>query len=204
MNAEQNRKESFGVKKLSRLDKLIYTMRVRSIKKYCDCKDKTIMDVGCGYNADFLRYIQKKYIPSKAIAYDLMLNKPFLEQENIACIEWDLNMPLQLDGTVDFIFATAILEHLSAPIPFLRECLSKLAPGWCLLVTTPSIWSKPVLEFMAYKLKVISAEEIEDHKEYFDKAILLDYYTKAGFDVSRVHHEYFECYMNNLIVAHKK
>ncbi len=162
------------------------------------------MDVGCWYNATFLRYIQKKHPPSKPIAYDLTLNNAQLNKDGITTIEGDLNKPLVLTGEVDVIFATAILEHLHEPVAFLKECYKYLSPGGCLLLTTPSIRSQPVLEFLAYKLKVISKEEIEDHKEYYDKAKLLWYYQQAGFDLTSVHHEYFELYMNNLVVAYKK
>ncbi len=205
MNEKQNREMSFGMHKLSWLDHLIYSLRVSTIKKYCaQCRWKVVADVGCWYNAVFLRYIQNKYAPRKSIAYDLNLHKTELQKVSIECIEGDLNEPLQLTEPVDCIFATAILEHLEQPVSFLSECYKHLAPGGCLLLTTPSVWSQPVLEFLAYKLHVISEEEIRDHKEYFDKEKLLAYYEKAGFDLKNVHHEYFEIYMNNLVVAYKK
>ena len=77
----KNREISFGMHKLSLLDKIIYALRVKSIKKYVHCKDKTIMDVGCGYDAVFLRYIKDKHHPKRAIAYDLNLHTEFLEHE---------------------------------------------------------------------------------------------------------------------------
>jgi hypothetical protein len=40
-------------------------------------------------------------------------------------------------------------------------------------MTIPSVYSKPVLEFLAYKLKIISKDEILDHKQYYDKSKLL-------------------------------
>ncbi|MBP6256774.1 hypothetical protein KA405_03490 [Patescibacteria group bacterium] len=46
-------------------------------------------------------------------------------------------------------------------------------------MTTPSVWSQPVLELLAYRLHVISEEEIRDHKEYFDKQKLIKYTTQA-------------------------
>jgi len=102
-----------------------------------------------------------------------------LQKIDIKCIEGDLNKPLELPEPVDVIFATAILEHLEQPISFLRECYTNLAPGGCLLLTTPSIRSQPVLELLAYKLHIISEPEIRDHKEYYDKKKLLQYYEKA-------------------------
>lgn len=188
---------------LSRLDRLIYALRVGSIKTYCASSGKTVMDVGCGYQAQFLRYIQKKYTPKKAIAYDLVLDHDLLEKQGIICIEGDLNKPLHLEDPVDMIFATAILEHLEQPIFFLQECYRVLAPGGMLLLTTPSVRSQPVLELLAYRLHIISEEEIRDHKEYYDKAKLQEYFHQAGFRADRLMHRYFELWMNNLVVAYK-
>lgn len=192
------------MKELSWLDKLIYAMRVSSIKKYCECQWKIVMDVGCWYNADFLRTIGGKYHPAQMIAFDLKLNKEFLAEQGVMSIEWDLNQDFPLDQTVDLIFATAILEHLDNPVWFLTNCYKYLNQWWVLLLTTPSIRSQPVLEFLAYKVKIISEEEIRDHKEYFDRARLQEYCTKAWFTLKDVHHEYFELGMNNLIVATKQ
>ncbi len=201
--SSEHRIESFGMKELSRLDRLIYAMRVASIKKYCECEWKIVMDVWCGYNADFLRKIGKLYHPSKMIAFDLKLNQEFLLKEGVKSIEWDLNKDFPLDEKVDLIFATAILEHLDKPVWFLTNCHKYLNPGGILLLTTPSIRSQPILEFLAYKVRIISEEEIRDHKEYFDRKRLREYCTKAWFNLEKIHHEYFEFGMNNLIVATK-
>jgi 2-polyprenyl-3-methyl-5-hydroxy-6-metoxy-1,4-benzoquinol methylase len=178
-NEQEHREQSFGMQKLSRLDTLIYNLRVAAIKKYCACHGQSVLDVGCGYNATFLRYIQQHYNPRQCSAFDLVLNKESLQQANIICREGDLNNPFPQTEKYDLIFATAILEHLEQPISFLQECFATLAPGGRLLLTTPSIYSQPVLEFLAYKLHIISEEEIRDHKEYYDKKKLLAYFTQA-------------------------
>ena len=200
----ENRKASFWMKKLSRLDSLIYALRVHAIKKYCACDGKVIMDVWCWYNAIFLSYLNQHYKPKTSIALDLHLHKKHLEEANIVCIEWDLNKKNTIPEKVDIIFATAILEHLEKPVDFLRHQYEALAPWWQLVLTTPSVWSQPVLEFLAYKIHIISEDEIRDHKEYYDRKKLLEYCTQAWFDVKDIHHSYFELYMNNLIVAKKK
>jgi len=202
-NKTHKRKESFGMHQLSWLDQLIYRLRVHSIKKYCACTWKVVMDLGCGYDAVFLRYIKDQYHPAETIAYDLALNSSSLTQAWITCIQGNLNHPFHLAKSVDIIFATAILEHLDAPIAFLEQCYASLAPWWSLVLTTPSVRSQPILEFLAYKLHLISEQEIRDHKEYFDKDKLTKYLWKAGFQKNKIYHEYFECFMNNLIVAEK-
>lgn len=201
----KNRVESFGVHSLSWLDKIIYYFRVKALKKHIVCKDKVVLDVWCWYNATFLIYVKDTFSPKKAIAYDLSLHKDFLDTHHIESIEWDLNNSFHTiwNNEIDVVFATAILEHLSNPVWFLQEIYKILKPGGVLLLTTPSIWSKPVLEFLAYRLKLISRVEIEDHKDYYDRKKLLSYCQKAWFSKENVSHSYFEIYMNNLIIAKK-
>jgi hypothetical protein len=76
-----NRNESFGSKKISLLDKIIYALRVHQLKKYCDFDDKIIVDAGCGHNAIFLNYIKKRFAPKKLIAFDLKLNEATLKEQ---------------------------------------------------------------------------------------------------------------------------
>lgn len=204
MSTKENRQESFGMHQLSFLDKIIYQLRIHSIKKYCYCAWQNIMDVWSGYNATFLSYVQETYKPKSCYAFDLVLNKESLSAQWINCIEWDLNKPFSTENNFDLIFATAILEHLSNPVWFLKECFNALKSGWRLVLTTPSVWSQPVLEFLAYRLHVISEEEIRDHKEYYDKNKLVSYCIQAWFKQDKIHHEYFELWMNNLVVAYKE
>ena len=69
-----SRSESFGVHKLSLLDKIIYKFRVYQLKKCCHFDHKIIADVGCGYGAVFLSYLQRTFSPKKLIAFDLKLD----------------------------------------------------------------------------------------------------------------------------------
>ena len=44
-----------------------------------------------------------------------------------------------------------------------------LKPGGLLVLTVPSWRAKPVLEFLSFRLGIVSRAEIEDHKRYFDR-----------------------------------
>ena len=48
----------------------------------------------------------------------------------------------------------AVLEHLDHPIEIVKEIERILKPKGKLILTVPSRNSKPVLEFLAYKLKI--------------------------------------------------
>lgn len=70
-------------------------------------------------------------------------------------------------------------------------------------MTVPSVWSKPVLEFLAYRLRVIAEDEIRDHKTYYDRAKLVSALVRAGFDLKKIRHSYFQLGMNNFLTAEK-
>ena len=55
------------------------------------------------------------------------------------------------------------------------------APGGICLVNVPSWRGKWFLEFSAYRLRLSPAEEIDDHKAYYDPEDLWPLLVKAGF-----------------------
>lgn len=184
-------KEPFGEKFLSYL-------RFKKISKYIP-KNSVVLDLGCGFNGNFLKYVDKKI--SKGIGIDISVNKK-ISGSKIKLSEHNLNLKFPFsDNSFDTVTSLANLEHLVNPKENLREICRVLKPGGVLLLTAPSTYNKPVLEFLAYKLKLISKEEIRDHKNYFDKKTLLDYCKQAGF--SSVNHEYFQLFLNNFILAQK-
>lgn len=76
----------------------------------------------------------------------------------------------------------AVLEHIEYEESILQEIYRILKPSGKLVLTVPSIWAKPVLEFLAYRLKIVDEHEIRDHKRYYSRkslrSILVE---KSGF-----------------------
>jgi SAM-dependent methyltransferase len=131
------------------------------------------VDIGCGYNALTLQYIQTHCHPKKCIAVDLHLNTSQLEQLNIECKQMDLENTFPLDNKADIVIATAIFEHIHNITALINFIYITLKPKGILLATVPSIRAKPVLECMAYRLKIIDRTEIDDHKQYYNKKTLV-------------------------------
>jgi 2-polyprenyl-3-methyl-5-hydroxy-6-metoxy-1,4-benzoquinol methylase len=96
----------------------------------------------------------------------------------------------------------AVLEHLDYPFEIASEIFRVLQPNGRLIITVPSKYSKPVLEFMAFKLKIISYDEIKDHKKYFNKLDIYELFQSVGFRIET--HKYFQLGMNNFCVCIKK
>jgi ubiquinone/menaquinone biosynthesis C-methylase UbiE len=181
------------------LDEIIRRMRIRRVlpilRQSRQCK---LLDVGCGWEASLLKSVEP-YIDS-GVGVDF--KAPELESAKLKTIpvKFDDKLPFD-DDSFDVVTLMAVLEHLEKPLEILREIRRVLKkPGVGILVgTVPSKAAKPVLEFMAYKLRIISATEISDHKKYYNKRDVIEILTEAGFE--NVKCRYFQFGMNNFFTA---
>lgn len=98
-----------------------------------------------------------------------------------------------------------MLEHLENPVEILKECSRVLEPGGGILITVPSWHAKPLLEFLAYKLKLVNADEIMDHKRYYNRDDLFNLFEKIK-GVRIQEHRYFQWKFNNklYVISTKK
>lgn len=154
-------------------DRFLTFCRYRRVYQVLDSAKevKTIYDLGCG-SGNLVKALREKGYD--AFGIDV---KP---GDNILAA--DLNKPLPLSSSsVDFITSLANLEHLNEPLLNLQEIYRVLREEGILVLTTPSTAAKPVLEYLAFKLKLIDPAEILDHKRYFSKKMLYDYLVQAGF-----------------------
>jgi len=179
------------------LDKLIESFRYRKVVNIIP-HGCILVDLGCG-DGDFLRYMSPRialgYGIDKKISCSNMCSDPKLIFK-----EGDLNVQIPLaDAIADTVTALAIIEHLHEPKLFVEEIFRVLKPGGICIITTPSPLAKPVLEFLAYRLKIISVQDIKDHKYYFNKNELY----KLFNIFQDVKINYFLFRMNTIITAKK-
>lgn len=173
-------------------------LRFKKVIPHIPSKSR-VLDVGCGYQGKLLLKIKDKL--SSGFGVDISVNTEN-KQEKINLIKHDLANPLPFkNNSFDVVTSLANLEHLYSPEYSLREIYRILKPGGLLLLTVPSTFSKPLLEFLSYKLSLISEQEIKDHKQYANKKILEILCKKIGF--SSFKHTYFQIWMNNFIIAKK-
>jgi len=194
---------SFDSLSTGMLDKLIWRMRASQIRKNLPQTIEVVADFGCGRSAPLLRTLLEKGTVKKATGVDL--DPDFSAQTNaLTLFKADLNKPLPLEGSsFDAVFSLATLEHLDEPDLHLREIHRALKPNGLLLLTTPSPRGKPVLEFLAYRLKIIDRHEIEDHRQYFNSSMLESALEHAGFTPSAISARTFQFGMNNIVIAYK-
>lgn len=153
------------------LDKIIAKIRLGNVISFVD-KDDKILDFGCGSTSFLLNNIKSKIKSGVGIDYDVNNRK----EENIEYIrfKFDKKLPFK-DGSFDKIFMLAVLEHIDVDKVdrLFTDFKRILKKGGKIVLTTPTPASKNLLEFLAFKLKIISENEIRDHKKYYDKREIL-------------------------------
>lgn len=160
------------------------------IRKYPHC---AFLDVGCGWEARLLKDVEP-YV-SRGVGIDRRV--PAVDSDKLMTVRADLEGTLPFEShTFDVATMLAVLEHLHEPLRVLAEVRRVLRPHGTLILTVPSPAAKPVLEFLAYKLKLVNATEIGDHKRYYGRRDLRALSEQAGF---RMHtHRYFQMGFNSL------
>jgi 2-polyprenyl-3-methyl-5-hydroxy-6-metoxy-1,4-benzoquinol methylase len=147
---------------------------------------KDVADIGCGYEATTMR----RYLDSVrgATLVDLSLADDLKAHPNVTAVKGEL--PGVLNGipsrSLDVILCMSVIEHLWEPELTLREFRRLLRPGGVCAVNVPSWAGKRFLEFSAFKLGFSPAEEMEDHKMYYDPRDLWPLLVQAGFRPSHI------------------
>ena len=178
-------------------DILFRELRTLKVIKYVPT-NSVLLDIGCGFNGNFIKKIGPKI--KEGIGIDKIVNSKQIG--NIKLINDHMDNTLPFDSNkFDCVTLIAVIEHLEYPEEILKECHRILNNGGKIIITTPSKKSKSILEFLAFRLKLINPGLIREHKYYFDKHEIKNLLEKVGFKSVVV--KYFEFKYNILIVAHK-
>jgi 2-polyprenyl-3-methyl-5-hydroxy-6-metoxy-1,4-benzoquinol methylase len=142
---------------------------------------KSVGDFGCGYQARLVRSVLPEV--ERAVLVDVALAPDLKADERITAIEGTLPEALRglEDGSLDVVLCISVLEHLWEPLETLVELRRLVALGGVCLVNVPSWRGKRFLEFSAYRLGLSPAEEMDDHKAYYDPKDLWPLLVRAGF-----------------------
>ncbi len=186
-------------RKFNQLDRFISYWRLKKIQKYIK-HGVRVCDLGCG-DGDLLRKLNKNLNLNNSIGVDAFSEPKNID--NIKFVKGDIiDLPIDDEG-VDIVLMLAVIEHVDTDKArlILSEAQRVLKPKARLLLTTPTPLAKPVLEFMAYKLRIISKEEIEEHQHYYNKKELTKILTDMGF--KKVEAKHFQLFMNAFYVFEK-
>lgn len=154
---------------------------------------KRVADIGCGYEARFARTLLDRV--EHLVLLDVALEPRLKENARVTAIEGVLPGALSSipAGGTDVLICNSVLEHLWDPVAALTEFSRMLAPGGVALVNVPSWRGKYFLELSAFRLGKSPADEMNDHKMYYDPRDLWPLLVKAGFlprDIRCFHHKF--------------
>jgi len=189
-----------GTKEFNIIDKFISWMRLGKVLPYVEQND-VILDFGCGHQAYLLNQIKEQIKKGVGIDYD---SESFRLAPNIEVRNFHFTDKFPfLDKSYDKVFALAVIEHIdiSRVSKLFREFSRILKPGGKVILTTPTVLGKVILEFLAFRLGIISKEEVGDHKKYYQKKDLEILAKNYGFTVEK--YQTFQLGGNSLCVMGK-
>jgi SAM-dependent methyltransferase len=188
MTSPDSRTTSFGETRTPTLmDRAGVWLSKRQIRRTVgSLAGKDVADIGCGYQATTMR----RYLDSvrSALLVDLSLADDLKAHPKVTGVEGELpgvltELPAR---SLDVILCMAVLEHLWEPELTVMEFRRLLRPGGVCAINVPSWAGKPVLEFLAFRLGWSPAEEMEDHKMYYNPRDLWPMLVRAGFRPSHI------------------
>ena len=159
----------------------------RQIRRWVrDFQGKRVGDFGCGFNAAFSRTLVEQArsltLVDVALANDLKAHRKITAHEgNLLPVVSGL-----ADASLDVVLCVSVLEHLWEPEAVLKQFQRVLAPEGVCLLNVPSWRGKAFLEFSAFRLGLSPADEMDDHKAYYDPRDLWPLLVRAGFKPSGI------------------
>ncbi len=187
------------MKQDSFFDKFLRWLRYKKVVKHIP-EDSVVCDIGCGYDAGFLKKIS--YFIKRGIGLDKEVSDFKNSNLEFKKIKVFKDIPVS-NEPCDVVTLTAVIEHLDHPQEILNEAFRALRGGGKLILTTPTPLAKPILEFLSFKLGLVDKNEIGSHKNYFWTKDVKKMLLKSGFKEESIKNYFFECYLNNLIIAQK-
>lgn len=181
------------------LDKFFRWLRFRKVIKQIP-KDSIVCDIGCGPSAYFLKSISS--LIKQGIGLDRELKDYQDSKLSLKRVEIFKGIPFK-DKSFDVVTMIAVLEHLTNPQEILSESFRVLKDDGRLILTTPTPLAKPILEILAYKLRLINKNDIKEHKDYFWPKDVKKMLSGSGFKEGNIKTYFFALYFNSLIVAQK-
>lgn len=172
-------------------------IRVRKIMPWIP-HDANVCDIGCGFEAKFLKSISSKI--KRGYGFDRKVRTSL--QGNLEIFQYDLHKPLPLtENSIDCITMLAVLEHLSDSDEVFSEIKRICRLHGRIILTTPTPLSRPLLEFLSFRLGIVSPEEITDHKHYWSLSEIQCLFERFGFRVIKI--QTFSFGLNSFAVGEK-
>jgi SAM-dependent methyltransferase len=163
-----------------------------------------LLDLGCGYHARLAQALEPWL--ERATCVDVAVAPSLKKHPRLRVLEGVLEkaLPRLPAGAFDVVLLVSVLEHVGDPDALLKGCERVLKPGGLLLVNVPTWRGKFFLELSAFRLGLSPAQEMDDHKMYYDRRELWPRLIQAGFLPSAVKLAYYKWGLNLFATARKK
>jgi SAM-dependent methyltransferase len=157
-----------------------------AVRRNADFRSARFADFGCGFQATVAR--TQLPVARSALLLDLALADDLKRHPKVTAIEAPLldALPDLEAESLDIVMCLSVLEHLWEPDEALRHFRRILAPGGVAILNVPTWLGKRFLELAAFRLGVSTADEIEDHKAYYDPRDLWPMLVRTGFTPSLI------------------
>jgi len=179
------------------LEKFLSRFRLKKVLDHID-DWQVVCDIGCGKHMNLLKTISS--VSRQCIGIDKKIPPNHYSNIIIKTLCLDNRIPLG-DQSVDVVTLLAVLEHLDKEVEIIQEIRRILKSDGKLLITVPTEKAKPALDFLSYKLHLVSKEEIRDHKRYYTVEKLEKLLMDNGFVCAQI--ETFEFGFNLFCYAEK-
>jgi SAM-dependent methyltransferase len=177
------RSRSFGQDRApSLVDRLGVWLSARQIRSAVgDLGGKRLGDFGCGFDATFARGVLGEV--EHAVLVDVALAPDLKSDPRVTAIEGRLPEALAQipEASLDVALCISVVEHLADPLGMLVAMRRVCKRGGVCAVNVPSWRGKWFLETSAFRLGLSPAEEMDDHKMYYDPRDLWPLLVRAGF-----------------------
>lgn len=178
------------------IDRFVRRLRARRVKQHTSPGDR-VLDVGCGQQNWLVSSVDTWSDDSLGIDPHL---RPEFQSDN-GTTETIQDIANDDSRRFDVALSLAVIEHLERgdADEHLSLIAQSLRPGGRIVLTTPTPRSRRLLEFLAFRLHLISADEIADHKYYYPLDEISAVVEGAGFET--VSAETFQFGMNQMVVG---
>lgn len=190
---DRNRTRGFGV-----FEKYLSSRRAQLADKLIPyaLRKGSLLDIGCGPYPYFLTHTEF----NTKVGIDQECQGSSMNLKGITIRQWDVGKNLKLpfeNASFDAVTMLAVIEHLEFDhlISILDEIHRLTKPGGCLIMTSPSFWTAPIL-FALSRIGVISRLEIDDHKHAYSLSELSLIIGKSRFSTGSCGMGHFEWGMN--------
>ncbi len=206
LTGRHTRQRAYGQDQtLTKVDRFGVWLSSRQINRHVPTfADKRVADIGCGYQARFARTLLDRV--QQLILLDVALDPSLKSNPKVTAIEGVIPAALSsiATGGADILICNSVLEHLWDPAGTLTEFHRIIAPGGLALINVPSWRGKYFLELSAFRLGRSPADEMNDHKMYYDPRDLWPLLVKAGFMPRDIHCFRHKFGLNTFAVSTRK